>query len=261
MITIPPLRTRRLNVRLREISAGAAIRLAGIKAERHEYATSEFLRAVIDTAEATTPEHVTDPMMWTVQERTLAVCHYMAVTASDGNADFSVGEGKMSDYMVTNCDYVDGVDLGVACEDSWRMVPMTGMAAEVIELLEGSIPDIPEGRVHWLLGSMAAQLVRIDKDGPAPVDESSYTNWLKERMTVFMNFPEGDFYELVRLRMKGAEALKHLFNVDIGGASGMLAYPAGEGVGAELPPARFSVDKCITEDSRRYGQVLSELDS
>lgn len=141
------------------------------------------------------------------------------------------------------------------------MVPMTGMAAEVIELLEGSIPDIPVGRVHWLLGSMAAQLVRVDKDGPAPVDEASYTNWLKERMTVFMNFPEGDFYELVRLRMKGAEELKHLFNVDIGGASGMLAYPAGEGVGAELPPARFSVDKCITEDSRRYGQVLPELDS
>ena len=260
MITIQPLRTKRLCVRFREITAGAAIRLAGIHPLKHENATTEFLRSIIDSAETPTPLHVTDPALWTVQERTLSVCHYLAAMAPLGDADFKIGDGRLTDYLLNNADYIDAVHLGDACDDTWQMVPMSGMAAEIIETLDGEIQDVPKGRVHWLIGSMASQLVRIGKDESPPVDAAGYMEWLKLRMQVFADFPESDFVELVRLRAEGAKRLDHLFCMDIGD-SGMLAFPSREGAGAELPPARFPVGQCITGVARELGGGLPQFDS
>lgn len=261
MIHIQPLRSRRMNLRLREISAGAAIRLAGIHPDRHEFATSEFLRSIVESADTPTPQHVTDPRLWTVQERTLVVCHYIAAISPLGGADFSVGDdGKFTDYMVPERDYLPSVDLGAACDDNWSMVPMSGLAAESIEWLAGSVPNIPAGRTHWLIGSMAAQLVRTGKDDPAPVDDAAYQDWLKARMAVFADFPDSDFVELVRLRSEGVGKLLHLFDMDIS-ESGMVVLPNEGGEGKDLPPARFPVDVCLSEMAKRLGKSLQKSNS
>ena len=264
MIIIPPLRTRRISAKMREIPLGAAVRLAGIHPKRHEHATTEFLRAIIESAETPTAGHVADPRFWTVQERTLAVCHYIAASAPNGGADFEVGEGgHLTDYMMTEADYVASAPLGEACQDHWRMVPMTGMAAESIERVEGETPDVEPGRMHWLIGSMAAQLQRVGTDGqpmdePAPVAEAAYDDWLKARMTVFAGFPQSDFEALLALRARGARELMHLFDMDAA-AGGMVAYP--KELEAGLPPARFPVDECISDVAKGLAQPLQEPNS
>lgn len=264
MIIIPPLRTRRINAKLRELSAGAAIRLAGIHPSQHELATTEFLRAVIESADTPTPGHVADPRLWTVQERTLAVCHYIAASAPNGEADFAVGEGgHLTNYMVTEADYVASVDLGEACEDRWRMVPMVGMAAEAIERADGQVEDVAPGHMHWLVGSMATQLQRVGPDGQLlgelpPVDDAAFDDWLRARMTVLANFPQSDFESLLVLRARGAQGLLHLFDMDVG-AAGVVAFP--KELEAGLPPARFPVDVCLSDLAKGLAQSLQKLDS
>lgn len=264
MIIIPPLRTRRISARLRELPLGAAVRLAGIHPRQHELATTEFLRAVLESADTPTPGHVADPRLWTVQERTLAVCHYIAASAPNGQADFAVGEGgHLTDYMVTEADYVAAVDLGEACLDRWRMVPMVGMAAEAIERADGYVEGVAPGHMHWLVGSMAAQLQRVGPDGqpvedPAPVDDAAYDDWLKDRMAVFANFPQSDFEALLALRARGAQGLLHLFDMDAG-AAGMVAHP--KEMEAGLPPARFPVDVCLSDVAKGLAQPLQEPDA
>jgi hypothetical protein len=264
VIIIPPLRTRRISARIREITAGAAIRLAGIHPARHEHATTEFLRAIIESADTPTPRHVADPLLWTVQERTLAVCHYIAASAPNGGADFAIGDaGRLTNYMMTDKDYVPDFDLGQACEDRWRMVPMTGMAAEAIERTNGNIPNVAAGRLHWLVGSMAAQMIRVDEssqpiDEPAPLDVVAYDEWLEARMAVMIGFPASDFEVMLSMRARGADGLTHLFDMDVS-HEGMVAYPRETEGG--LAPARFPVDECIPPVAKGLAQPLQELDS
>jgi hypothetical protein len=222
------------------------------------------LRAIIESADTPTPKHVSDPLLWTVQERTLAVCHYIAASAPNGEADFAIGEhGKLTDYMVTDMDYVASVELGEACQDSWVMVPMTGMAAEAIERTNGDVQDVAAGRMHWLVGSMAAQMIRVGSDGqpidePAPSDSFAYDDWLKSRMTVLAGFPASDFEVLLSLRARGAQSLMHLFDMDVS-HEGMVAYP--KELEAGLPPARFPLDECIPRMAKELAHPLQELDS
>lgn len=263
MILIPPLRTRRLNVQFKEVTIGEAIRLAGIHPKQHEYATTAFLQSIIESATAPTDKHEADPRLWTVQERTLAVCHYLAATADNGEADFKVGDhGRLTDYMDTGRDYVPMAEAGEAAQDRWRMIPLTGMAAEVLERLEGGVDGVPEGRMHWLIGTMAAQLVRVDehgrtKDDPAPTSDAELTDWLRERMKVFSSFPESDFMQLLVARSVGSEGVAHLFNMEPAD-DGLVCVAKEKGEGDQLPPARFPVGECISELAKELARSLPQ---
>jgi hypothetical protein len=264
MILIPPLRTRRLSVQFKELSIGAAIRLAGIHPRQHEFATSEFLKAVVDAAATPTDKHVADPRLWTVEERTLAVCHYLAAVADNGEADFQVGEaGKLTDYLDTGRDYVATAPAGQAADDKWQMVPLTGMAAEVIEGLAGDVDGVPAGRMHWLVGTMAAQMVRVDAEGKpleplAPDSDAELSEWIRGRMRVLSEFPESAFSQLLAARAAGMRALAHFFVTDTSD-DGLVCLPARKGEGGEqLPPARFPVDQCISPVALELAQPMQK---
>ena len=99
MISFPPLRMKRFTVRLHELTIGDGITIAGLSPAFPQAEATAFLRAVSEKG-GTAP----DPLDWTVQERTFAICHYIAATAEDG-PDFSVGDGHYSDYVdMTNFD-------------------------------------------------------------------------------------------------------------------------------------------------------------
>lgn len=250
MIHIPPLRTRRLNVRMHELRIGDAMRLAAISPALHELATTEFLRAVV-------PAEAGDVRLWSVQERMLAVCHYLSATATDGVPDFAIGGGgHLSDYLDTSRDYVASVDVGQACGDQWVCVPLTGMAAEAIELQAPSADD----RAHWLVSMMAAQLLRVDDQGAVlpddqpPQDDAGLSEWLRHRRAVFCDYPQSDFGALLQLFYVGEAGIRHFFAIDPG-HDGIVA--TAKGGGADLPPVRFPVGQCIDPVARGLAQKLS----
>jgi hypothetical protein len=237
MLYFPILRTRHLAIQLRELSIADSLRIARIPAHLGEASTSAFLAAAVLSV---TPPSLADPALWTVEERMMAVCHYLAVT-SDGEPDFAVGEGKYSDYLaVSPDDNQEQIDLIELEGDHWKMRALIGREAERIERLEGEIPEL-SGRAHWMVGGMAAQLIR---DGEAMNEEHTDDAALLERMCVFSGFPESSFLKLFASYREDRTRLQHLFATDFS-ATGIVALPK-KGGRDDLPPARFPGVACVS---------------
>lgn len=240
MIYFPVLRTRRLTVQLRELSIGESIALAGRPEHLDEANCTAFLRSAV----ASSRGGPSDPALWTVQERLFAVCHYLASTATDG-PDFSVGAGRYMHYMDSTDVAVPEtlIELGMVGGDTWHIRHLTGAMAEAIERAQGDAEGL-EGRSHWLLGGMAAQLVR---SGESPPDETEggFDSLLLQRMQVLARFPESDFMALMLLYNEGRDRLQHLFRIDFQ-PQGIVVLPNTGGVAAALPPARFPAHTCLS---------------
>lgn len=250
-IEFRPLRTKRLSVHLCEIANGDAIGLASIPETMYESQTTRFLQFVVEKAEQPTPNHVTDPRAWTVQERAFVVGHYMAHVL-DSAPDFIVGEGKFSDYLKSSQDIKPVHPVGELGEDNWTLIPLIGAAAEAIEDLRGDIKALENrpGEYHWMLGCMAAQLRR---DGdivkvPDAVTDVDYVTWLRQRMEVFYKYPESDFVQLLMMYRAAVAATDHFFNMEIS-EDGIVfgANAASKESGAMLPPSRFPARTCLSD--------------
>ena len=251
MINFPLLRTKRLTIQLRELTIGEAITIAAMPVSHEQAECTAFLRSAVQSVDG-----VADPADWTVQERALAVCHYLACTSDDG-PDFSVGKGAYSDYLDAARDYpLESVELGEAAGDQWSIRHLTGRMAESVERLQGELKNaagnpVPN-RLHWLLGGMACQLTRRDETIPAESQEGAFDEWLLHRMQVFAAFPESDFARLMLMFADGREQLAHLFRLEFS-ETGLVAMPVrAEKEGAEgekitLPPARFPCRACLSE--------------
>ena len=244
MIHFPVLRTRRLTAQLRELSIGEALEIAAVPAHMEEAACTAFLRRAVASASG-----VEDPAHWTVQERMLAVCHYLA-SSSDEGPDFSVGDGRYQDYLDAAVDTPAGpVEVGSVGGDEWTVRHLTGAMAESIERIDGEVEGV-SGRLHWLLGAMAAQMLRVGEESPDPAGSGSeFDEYLRDRMLVMRSYPESDFAGLAVLHAKGRAELHHLFGVEFAVDGGLVAMPR-EGAAAGLPPARFPVHSCLTEMAR-----------
>lgn len=252
MIHFPVLRTRRLMVQLRELSIGESIAIAAMPTHLQEASCTAFLRhAVVANTDVATTKNLNDPADWTVQERMMAVCHYLAAVSDDG-PDFSVGDhGHYSDYLDGSSDahapaLTEPIKVGEVGGDAWYVQHLTGAMAESIERLVGEINGI-SGRLHWLMGGMAAQMVRKDEDAPDATD-STFDQFLIERMRVMASFPESDFASLLNEYMVGREKLYHLFRVEFSD-NGLVALPKG-GTASNLPSARFPVSSCLSGVAR-----------
>ncbi|MCY1548938.1 hypothetical protein D9M68_850810 [compost metagenome] len=186
-----------------------------------------------------------------MQERTLAVCHYMASTFDDG-PDFSLdgSDSRYSDYLVGEKDYgAAEIGIGEIEGDQWTVRHLTGAMAGAIERLYGELPGV-SGRAHWQIGLMAAQMVP-NGEGGDPSKEGEYDAFLLERMRVIAHFPESVFALLLAGYERACLELEHLFRIAFDD-SGLLVLPR-EGSAAELPPARFPVGSCITSLAHSLG--------
>lgn len=249
MIFIPPLRTRRMTLRMRELTIGDSIAIASMPGDMEEAACSEFLRKTIESVTG-----LDDPAKWTVQERQMAVCHYLAATLPDG-PDFSIGQGRYSDYLrgeTDGCAAMEMTPVGTHDGDEWNVRQMTGAMAESIERTMGEVNGMT-GRLHWLMGGMAMQLVRTGEElqdgseGEGVLDE-----FLRNRMQVFAAFPESDFGILMQKYLEGRDRLSHLFVLEFS-ADGLVALAKG-GEDSGLPPARFPVNTCVSRMARELGR-------
>ena len=250
MIEIPALRTKRLTVRLRELTIRDAIALAAIPSHLHQESASRFLRAAVSEVTG-----IADPADWTIQERTLAICHYMASTLDDG-PDFALAGGvsRYSDYLMGGTDYpADRIGLGELEGDHWAMRQLTGRLAESIERLEGELDGISR-YTHWQVGLMAAQLIPNGDDG-AGLTDGELDSFVLARMQAMLSFPESAFTRLLAMFHAGSDQLSHLLKLSFDD-DGLLVLPVekeGDEQGGELaiPPARFLADTCITPLARR----------
>ena len=242
-IMIPKLRTSRFSVQLKPLTIGQSLKIAKMPPAMEQAETTAFLRDAVEEAEG-----ITDPAQWTVEERMFVVCHYLAAT-SGGAPDFEVGEGHYTDYLDLTMDHAEtSLSLGEACGDKWSVRPLLGQYADSLERLAGTVRDAEgtpiSGRAHWLIGAMAAMLVRDgEKTLSADAVDGAVDEWLGERIQVFLNFPEPDFAALIALWAEGRRKMTHLFAIEFT-ENGIVAMPKE---GADLPPCRFPVDACISD--------------
>lgn len=244
-VYIPPLPLQSMTVRLRELRIGEALAIAAMPIHLKEASTSVFLRkALEDSPAALAP--VPDPLLWTVEERMMAVAHYLSATADDG-PDFALGEARFSDYLLPDDKpRVAFADAGEVAGDRWRVYPLTGAMAESIERL-GESATAFQGDAWWVAGRLACQMCREGEAHPALQPSDSWGDaerdaWLSDRLQVFAAFPESDFMALLLAYQMARQALTHLFVVG-SDASGLLALPKQGGAG--IAPARFPVRPCL----------------
>jgi len=182
----PELRTSRRTIQLKELTIGAAIRLAQSPSNLQEKNTTDFINEVVNEADST---------LWTVQERTLSIAHYLASVLDDA-PDFSIGNGHYSDYFDGSIDETkQEVELGTISEDNWKITHLRGYMVESIERIQGEINGV-SGRYHWLLGVLSTQLIKGDDiDIPDHKEKDAYDKWLITRMSIFNSYPESNFEE------------------------------------------------------------------
>ncbi|MBL0011136.1 MAG: hypothetical protein IPP22_09355 [Nitrosomonas sp.] len=142
MIHFPALRMRRFTVQLRELTIGESIKIASMPVHLEEASITALLRFSVESVKGNSI--IEDPQHWTVQERIMAVCHYLAST-NDGEPDFLIGEGHYSDYLDGGNDTAvteDSIMVGEVGGDIWHIRQFTGAMAESIERLSGEVAGI-----------------------------------------------------------------------------------------------------------------------
>lgn len=237
MIVFSPLRARRLAVQLRELSIGDEIALCHLPENAHEKALTEFLARAVDSAAAASARHLVDPRAWSIGERLLALAHYCIHTRDD-RPDYAVTEvSRLSDYLDMQRDLPAEPVPFDALGDSWTVIPLSGAAAEVLETLQ--LETDLDGRSHWLIGAMAAQMIRAGDQCPDPVTETAdYTTWLAQRIGVLRAFP-GSSFDVLYAHYREALAREAQFFSIWFDDQGVVVLP--KEAGALTPPARFHV--------------------
>lgn len=250
MIVISPVRTKRINATLNELSLRSAIYLCKLSPDQHEHGTSKLLESVVAAVPAPLPAQVVDPKLWTVQERAFVAAHYMAHVI-EGGPDFAIGRnGKYSDYLLSGEDACpESIELGIVGGQCWFMRPLLGGFAESVErlILRDELPNDREG---WLIGAMACQLFNDDKPAFSLVGamDSAVDDYVTESALALMAMPESDAISLLELFMDGMEKLDHIFRLQIGD-DGVRFLPVSMEV-PDLLPARFPFSSAVRRETQ-----------
>lgn len=228
-------------MRLVELTIGQATALCKLPAERYELTTTELLRHVAKDAERPLARYVTDPLLWTVEERTLLLCNYLAHVTPDG-PNFAVGDtGHLADYVMFDRDStVDHVDLGQVANYPRVMRPLLGIHAQTLE-------TVCKSRGEWIIGAIACQIQVAGEPEPewAAMSDVDMLKWVTERMEKVRGLRESDFEQVWDAYWRGADALTHFFNLNFDDAGLIYEDDGKEGAG-QLAPARFRADTCIS---------------
>lgn len=260
---IPPFRTVRIGVTLREMTLGDGIDLCARSDITHEANQGRALEAMIEGHEGRLGQ-VSDVRLWTVHERKAVIAHYMAGTFQAG--DFPVGEtGRYSHYLYDKQNTAEAIELGVIDEEAWTLVPLLGFHAEAIERLIVA-KRLPVGRLGWILGAMAFQLRRSDeleREFHASIQmpfvplhelpDAVLDEWLIHRVTVLRSLPDSVVAQLSDSYLIGFEAQQHLLQLAI--------HPEGLVLLSEVPgspPARFPVPQLFSLSTQRIFEGFAE---
>jgi hypothetical protein len=243
VIIYPYLRTQRIAVKLRELTTGESIDLLKLPGERHELCTTELLRRIAGSAEAPRPGYITDPRLWTVEERAFLVCNYLTMVTDDG-PDFSLGQGHLSDYIEFTADLpVKFVPLGEVLGKQTVMRPLLGAHAEVMELECTSHGE-------WIMAAMACQLSDAAEPEPdwSELAGATMLEWMRAKMDKLKAMPESEFEALFAVFMAGQRQLYHFLSPVFGDDGILWANQSEEGAGTN--PARFQPLSCISPATR-----------
>ena len=255
MTPFGPLRTARLDVRFRELDFFAEMVLCQIPEALHERALTEFLEASIDpTKVSESPNHVTNPRLWTVQERMLGLAHYNLHVRPDA-PNYSVTEAsRLMDYLDNTLVPAEPSTFLVG-DSPMFLGPLLGAMAETIEMLHGEVLDekgrVLSGRVHWMIGMMAARCLHEGETHPCPVEATSaYEDWLKHRMLQVAKLSSSRHAELYKQFGIANEKDVQFFRIwfdDLG----IIALPRLSGDAKEaagvIPAARFLIHSALGE--------------
>ena len=241
MIVFRPLRTRRLDVQLQELSIGDEIALCHLPELAHEQTLTAFLERAVEAASTPTSHHVASPRAWSVGERLLVLAHYCTHTREDG-PDYAVTDvSALSDYLAIEKDAPQAVPSFEALGDRWEVRPLIGAAVEVLETLAPAQDEL-RGREFWIIGAMSAQLAREGEVTPDPVAEfAEYAEWLERRIVTMSALPGSGFDVLFAQYAKIVQNAQ-FFNIWFD-EQGVIVLP--KEAGAVAPPARFHVHSCI----------------
>lgn len=249
MQVFTPIRTRRLNVRLQEMSIGDSMAMCAMRPDMPEAGTSELLRKIVEDDNKPRPGQVTDTRLWTVQERALVVAHYIAATGDD--PDFAIGEkANFSDYLMEGADFAqDEIDLGDFEDDHVRLRPLLGMHAEAIERLI-TTEQIDAKRAGWWLGAMAVQIVtsKLEPIDVENISDAELDEIIVARVQALKSSPERTFMQLLYLFLDGQSRLNHLFRLEFL-ESGIAFMPKESEAG--LSPATFPFVSAISDGAKQ----------
>ncbi|WP_186083677.1 hypothetical protein [Burkholderia gladioli] len=252
MIPFTPLRSRRLDLTFRELSFDDEMALCFHPEAAHESSLTDFLARAIKHANPATDTHVTDPRAMTVSERLLALAHYNLHIRDDA-PNYAVTEAaSLFDFLDASRENVR-VPTFVAAGESWTITPLIGAAAEAIEVLQNEVQGERAGFRHWMLGMMAAQLLRAGEmpgqpgsaAAPDPVTASSeYIDWLRSRMAVLNNLPSSALNEMFAHFRTLAPESSDFFRIWFDD-KGVIVLP--KEAGAAFAPARFLILSAVSQ--------------
>jgi len=241
MISFNPLRTKRLSVDMRELTIDAAEALCMMPEQLEQAAVTAMLRHVVVQEDRPLPGQVTDPQLWTVQERMMAMAHYMVHATNDGEPNFAIGDrARFSDYLVSGTDYVDVVHVGNFDGDDVVMRPLLGYEAEAIERLVHS-GRIKPNRLSWWVCAMACQMDKADAEPRERMPDAAFTEWLLGASEKWRQLGESEFLPLLYAFLAGTRALNHFFNITFTD-NAIAAMPRED---ESLPLAQFPLRSAI----------------
>ena len=243
MIHIPKIRTKRICVQPVELQLGAAIQLCQLPPNRHHEAETFFLRAICPNPEAPTSRHVVDPLLWTLEERTMVVVRYLSEVSDD--PDFVVGDGRMSNYFDFASDLVnEQVSLGVFGGADLYLRPLLGIHLEMLESVCQNYGD-------WVIGMTAMQVTGKDYSAAAllAMTDHDRIEHAQGLIAKLKELPESEAEELFAAVALKSPALRHFFTVTVDKDGGPCFAPM-EGA-PTTAPARFRVGTAISSTARR----------
>ncbi len=258
MRSIQPVHTARVSVQMRELTIGQVQELCTIPYQFEQRTITAFLNAVCEhLPRGSGKESVTDPLLWSVNERMNAVIYYLASMLEDG-PDFAIGEGHLRDYLLAEADYVDAVPFRHD-DDDMVCTPLHGYQAEAIEHLV-TTGVLPRSYFGWQLGAMAACVRGADELPLEYSDPTAYSKQLLARVEALKNAPEREFVRLHQAFLDASMSLQHFVHVgfsDQGVVSVQVTDPDPEKGVPELGYARFHPRSGI---SRGACEILEAVD-
>lgn len=240
MKSIQPVHTLRISVQPKELEIGQVQELCAIPYRYEQRTVTAFLRAVCkDLPRAAGKPQVSDPLLWSVNERMNVVIFYLAAMLDDG-PDFKLGEGHLRDYLLAETDYVEFVPF-THDKEEMLCTPLHGYQAEAIETLVET-GALPKSYFGWQLGVMSACTRGVAEEPIEYVDPVSYGKELLKRINVLKTAPETEFVRLFEAYSAASLQLQHFVHA-VFNAQGVLAAqvtdPDQEAGVPELGPARF----------------------